>query len=123
MSGNIWLVLGFAFGSGIANMVFVIPSQTLFQERTPLGLMGRVVGFRYALVFGSMALAMALGGVLAEVVGVTVVLAGFGLVTMATGLAGPLRARRARRMTSRGAWVHWRPRQAADLMALAARQE
>ena len=24
-----------AFGLGIANMVFVIPSQTLFQERTP----------------------------------------------------------------------------------------
>ena len=23
------------FGSGIANMVFVIPSQTMFQERTP----------------------------------------------------------------------------------------
>jgi MFS family permease len=90
MSGNIWLALGFAFGSGIANMVFVIPSQTLFQERTPPGLMGRVVGFRFALVFGSMTLAMALGGVLAEVVGVTVVLAGFGLVTMATGLAGLL---------------------------------
>jgi MFS family permease len=90
MSGNIWLALGFAFGSGIANMVFVIPSQTLFQERTPPGLLGRVVGFRFALVFGSMTLAMALGGVLAEVVGVTVVLAAFGLVTMATGLAGLL---------------------------------
>ena len=90
MSGNIWLALGFAFGSGIANMVFVIPSQTLFQERTPPGLMGRVVGFRFALVFGSMTLAMALGGVLAEVIGVTAVLAGFGLITMATGLAGLL---------------------------------
>jgi hypothetical protein len=90
MSGNIWLALGFAFGSGIANMVFVIPSQTLFQERTPPQLMGRVVGFRFALVFGSMTLAMALGGILAELVGVVAVLAAFGLVTMATGLAGLL---------------------------------
>ena len=73
------LAIGFAFGAGIANMVFVIPSQTLFQERTPQELMGRVVGFRFALVFGAMTFAMALGGVLAEVVGVTVVLAAFGL--------------------------------------------
>ena len=89
-SGNLGLAIGFAFGSGIANMLFVIPSQTLFQERTPPELMGRVVGFRFALVFGAMTLAMALGGVLAEVVGVVVVLAAFGLVTMATGLVGLL---------------------------------
>ena len=50
--------------------------------------MGRVAGFRFALVFGAMTFAMALGGVLAEVVGVTVVLAAFGLLTMFTGLAG-----------------------------------
>jgi predicted MFS family arabinose efflux permease len=90
LTGNLALVLGFAFGSGIANMVFVIPSQTLFQERTPPELMGRVVGFRFALVFGAMTLAMAVGGILAEVVGVTTVLAAFGLVTAATGLAGLL---------------------------------
>jgi hypothetical protein len=88
LTGNVVLVIGFAFGTGIANMIFVIPSQTLFQERTPQELMGRVVGFRFALVFGSMTFAMALGGVLAEVVGVTIVLAAFGLVTMLTGLAG-----------------------------------
>ncbi len=35
LTGNLALVIGFAFGSGVANMVFVIPSQTLFQERTP----------------------------------------------------------------------------------------
>ena len=88
LTGNLALVIGFAFGSGVANMVFVIPSQTLFQERTPGHLMGRVVGFRFALVFGAMTFAMALSGVLAEVISVTVVLAAFGLVTMATGLVG-----------------------------------
>jgi MFS family permease len=88
LSGSLGLVIGFAFGSGIANMVFVIPSQTMFQERTPPDLMGRVVGFRFALVFGAMTLAMALGGLMTEVVGVIAVLVMFGLITMVTGLAG-----------------------------------
>jgi MFS transporter, DHA3 family, macrolide efflux protein len=55
-------VLALLFGMGVANMAFVIPSQTLFQERTPPELMGRVVSFRFALVFGGMSVAMAVGG-------------------------------------------------------------
>jgi hypothetical protein len=78
------------FGTGVANMVFVIPSQTLFQERTPPDMLGRVLGFRYAIVFGSMTIAMAVGGVLAQIVGVEVVFAVFGLMTMFAGLAGLL---------------------------------
>jgi hypothetical protein len=69
-------------------MVFVIPSQTLFQERTPPELIGRVVSFRFALVFGSMTLAMGLGGLLAQVVGVVPVLAISGLVSVVAGLTG-----------------------------------
>jgi MFS family permease len=88
LTGNLALALGFTFGSGISNMIFLIPSQTLFQERTPPDLMGRVVGFRFALVFGAMTLAMGAGGLIAEVVGVTVVIAASGLITMAAGLAG-----------------------------------
>ena len=53
------------FGIGVANMAFVIPSQTLFQERTPPELMARVVSFRFALVFGGMTIAMAVGGLVA----------------------------------------------------------
>ena len=88
LSGNLGAVLAIAFGIGIANMVFIIPSQTLFQERTPGNLLGRVVGFRFSLVFGAMALSIGLGGVLAETIGVTTVIAAFGLVTAAAGLAG-----------------------------------
>ena len=58
MSNNLGVAIGLSFGQGVANMVFIIPSQTLFQERTPAALMGRVVGFRFALVFGSMTIAM-----------------------------------------------------------------
>ena len=49
---SVLIVLGLLFGVGVANMAFIIPSQTLFQERTPPELMGRVVSFRFALVFG-----------------------------------------------------------------------
>ena len=63
------IVLGLLFGIGIANMAFVIPSQTLFQERTPIELMARVVSFRFALVFGGMTVAMAVGGIVADVLG------------------------------------------------------
>jgi MFS family permease len=75
-------------GLGVANMIFVIPSQTMFQERTPPELMGRVVGFRFALVFGSMTLAMGVGGVLGEIFGPAPVIAVFGLLTLVAGIAG-----------------------------------
>ena len=88
LSGSFALSLGILFGAGIANMVFVIPSQTLFQQRTPQELIGRVVGFRFALVFGSMTLAMALGGILGQVVGIVPVLVVSGVVTILAGLSG-----------------------------------
>lgn len=88
LTDHVGLAIGVSFGQGVANMVFVIPSQTLFQERTPPTLMGRVIGFRFALVFGSMTVAMGLGSILGELVGVTTVLTFFGVVTMLTGLAG-----------------------------------
>jgi len=90
LSGNLPVAIGLAFGQGVANMVFIIPSQTLFQERTPPELMGRVVGFRFALVFGSMTIAMLVGSVLGQIVGPGPVIALCGLVTIAAGLAGLL---------------------------------
>jgi MFS family permease len=90
LTDNLGLAIGLAIGQGVANMVFVIPSQTLFQELTPQNLMGRVISFRFALVFGSMTVAMGVGAVLGQIFGVTSVLAFFGLVTFVTGLAGLL---------------------------------
>jgi hypothetical protein len=71
-------------------MVFVIPSQVLFQQRTPPELIGRVVSFRFALVFGSMTMAMAIGGVLGQVIGIAPVLALSGVASIVAGLAGLL---------------------------------
>ena len=89
-TGQLPVAFALMTGVGVANMVFVIPSQTLFQERTPPELMGRVVGFRFALVFGSMTLAMAVGGILGSVFGTAPVIGAFGLLTLAAGLAGLL---------------------------------
>jgi hypothetical protein len=90
LTGQLTVALGLMIGAGAANMVFIIPSQTLFQERTPPDLIGRVVGFRFSIVFGGMTLAMGVGGVMAELVGVEPVLAAFGILTALAGLAGLL---------------------------------
>ena len=88
--GNLPLAIGMAFGVGVGNLAFVIPSQTLFQRRTPPEMMGRVLGLRFSLVFGSMTFAMGVGGVLGELIGAAPVLGLFGLVTVGAGLAGAL---------------------------------
>jgi MFS family permease len=86
--GALPAAIGLFIGSGIANMIYIIPSQTLFQERTPPELIGRVVGFRFSLVFGSMTLAMGVAGLLALIVGPALVIGVFGAVTVTAGLAG-----------------------------------
>ncbi len=90
VTGQLGVAVGLMIGAGVANMVFIIPSQTLFQERTPPDLIGRVVGFRFSIVFGGMTVAMAVGGIMAEFLGVSAVLAMFGTLTAVAGLAGLL---------------------------------
>jgi MFS family permease len=87
---SVLLVLGLLFGMGIANMAFIIPSQTLFQERTPADMMARVVSFRFAIVFGGMSIAMAVGGLLVSAFGPGPVIAAAGLISMAAGFGGLL---------------------------------
>jgi len=88
VSSSLPLILGFLVAAGIANMVYIIPSQTLFQERTPADLIGRVIGFRFALVFGSMTLAMGVASVLGELFGPATVIALAGLFPIAAGVIG-----------------------------------
>jgi MFS family permease len=88
LTGNVAVAVGLMLGCGVANMVWVIPSQTLFQERTPPELIGRAVSFRFALVTASMTAAMAVAGFAAQAVGVPAVIAATGVVTLAAGLAG-----------------------------------
>jgi MFS family permease len=90
LTSSIAVALAAAAAMGITNLIFIIPTQTIFIEITPVELMGRVVAFRGSLVFGSMTLAMAVSGLLAEVVPVGVVIAAFGLLTVLGGVIGAL---------------------------------
>ena len=87
---SLWVVLALAAINGVANVVFVIPSQTIFQQRTPDSMLGRVVAIRLALVNAMLAISMATSGLLAEIFGLNVVLAGCGVLTLAAALAGLL---------------------------------
>jgi MFS family permease len=88
LAGNLPVAIGIMFGVGVANLAFVIPSQTLFQRRTPPEMMGRVLGFRFSLVVGSTTFAMGIGGVLGELFGAGLIIGVAGLITVAAGLAG-----------------------------------
>ncbi len=90
LTGNVAIALVAAAVIGVANLVYIIPTQTIFIELTPIELMGRVVAFRSSLVFGAMTLAMAISGILAEVLPVGLVIAGFGILTCIAGLIAAL---------------------------------
>jgi DHA3 family macrolide efflux protein-like MFS transporter len=90
LTGDLGVAIALLVGGGIANMAYIIPSQTLFQERTPPDMIGRVVGFRFALVYGALTMAMAIGGFAVEAVGLGNVLILGGLLTLGAGLAGLL---------------------------------
>jgi len=76
------------FFTGAMNMLFIIPTVTLFQQRTPQRLMGRVVSSRQALVFGSIAASMGLSGWLAGIIGPAMVLIVSGGICAAAGVIG-----------------------------------
>jgi MFS family permease len=69
---------------GIFNLVYVIPSQTLFAERTPAGLMGRVIAIRASLVMGALSGAMAVSSGLADSIDAGVIIAASGVLTVAS---------------------------------------
>jgi MFS family permease len=82
--------IGIFFVVGFTNMLFIIPTITLFQQRTPGRLMGRVVSSRQALVFGAIAISMAASGILADVIGAGMVLIVFGGICAGAGVIGIL---------------------------------
>jgi MFS family permease len=84
------VAIGIFFFTGLFNMVFIIPTITLFQQRTPQKLMGRVVSSRQALVFGAIGVSMAISGWLADLIGANTVLVVAGAVCAAAGAVGLL---------------------------------
>ncbi|MGH2395311.1 MAG: MFS transporter, partial [Candidatus Limnocylindria bacterium] len=85
-----YLAIGLFFAVGAANMLFLVPTITLFQERTPQRLFGRVVSTRQALTLGAMAVSMGLAGWLSGLLGAGVVLILGGAMVTLAGLSGLL---------------------------------
>jgi MFS family permease len=85
---NPYVAIGLFFAIGVANMLYLVPTITLFQERTPQRLFGRVVSTRQALTFGAMALSMGIAGWLAGIIGSAQVLMLGGALIAVAGLAG-----------------------------------
>ncbi len=93
LTSNEVLAVVAAITIGIFNLVYVIPSQTLFAERTPQGLMGRVVAIRSSIVMGALTGAMAISSGLADHVDAGLIIALTGVLTvLAAGLAAALPA-------------------------------
>ena len=86
LTSNELLAIGAAVVIGIFNLVYVIPSQTLFAERTPEGMMGRVVAIRSSLVMGALTGAMAVASGLADSVDAGVIIAFTGVLTVSAAV-------------------------------------
>jgi MFS family permease len=88
LTDNLLVAMVLAAAFGLANAAFVVPSQTLFQQRIPGEMLGRVVAIRLAVVNGMLAISMATSGALAQAFGLRPVLAVCGVLTAVAGLAG-----------------------------------
>jgi MFS family permease len=82
LTSNVLLAIGAAIVIGIFNLVYIIPSQTLFFERTPEGMLGRVVAIRSSIVMGALTGAMAVSSGLADQVDAGLIIAFTGVLTV-----------------------------------------
>ena len=82
LTSNELVAVGAAVVIGIFNLVYVIPSQTLFAERTPEGMMGRVVAIRSSIVMGALTGAMAVASGLADHIDSGIIIAFTGVLTV-----------------------------------------
>jgi MFS family permease len=90
LAGSVPLALAGAFVVGVANLVWLVPSQTLFGELVPGGLMGRVIAIRSSLVFGAMTGTAAVCTLIADVVPPGAIFAALGALTALAGVVGAL---------------------------------
>jgi MFS family permease len=80
-------VVLFAIG-GVVNVLFYVSNVTISQELTPPDLRARVFGARIALLNLSWLPVIVLSGALADVVGVSLLIAIAGAITLVTAVAG-----------------------------------
>jgi hypothetical protein len=90
LTTNATVALATALLIGVFNLVYLIPTQTLFAQLTPRPFLGRVVALRSSPVFGAMTGAMAISASLADSIPAGTVIAVTGAITAAAGILGAL---------------------------------
>lgn len=90
LSSSPLIQLSAAMAIGVFNLVYVIPTQTLFAELTPVGFMGRVVAIRSSMVLGAMTASAAVCTLLIQYVSAGTIFAITGAVTVVAGLIGAM---------------------------------
>jgi len=83
---NFTIALALFFLVGAANVLFFIPTVTILQEATPAEIRARVFGARIAITNLSWLPLVLISGVLGDAIGVNVLIAFAGLVTVATAV-------------------------------------
>jgi MFS family permease len=86
------LVAGVAIGvAGVFNLVWLVPTQSLFLSRTPRALIGRVLAIRRTITIGATTGAMFAAGLAASVLPAAAIITATGALTLCAALAGWLR--------------------------------
>jgi len=83
---NFTVALGLFALLGASNVLFFVPTVTILQEATPAPVRARVFGARIALTNLSWLPLVLVGGLLGDAIGVNVLIAFAGLVTVATAV-------------------------------------
>ncbi|WP_019155247.1 MFS transporter [Robertmurraya massiliosenegalensis] len=81
-----WVAVVFSFGQGLFAFIFNINNTTLYQQRVPDHLRGRVFSVRILLAQAGIPFGAALGGVFAEVFSIPLLFAVLGMLTIITNL-------------------------------------
>jgi MFS family permease len=91
LANNIVLAIITAFGCGLTNMLWLVPTQTMTLERVDRDLLGRVMSIRTAVVFGTMSLGMFVGAALSDFINAGLIIAAGGVLTLVVAALGALR--------------------------------
>jgi MFS family permease len=84
-SGNLLVAVPIVVAGGIVNMVYVIPSLSLFAKRVPPDMIGRVIALRRAMTGAAYLVGMEIAGILGSPLGFRFVLVAAGVFTLLTG--------------------------------------
>jgi predicted MFS family arabinose efflux permease len=95
-AGGLLPVLILTLIIGLTLAFVIIPARTVFQERPPASLRGRVIAAQLALGNAAAVLPLLLGGSLADQVGILPVIGLLGLLSLGAGLLGFYQVRRSR---------------------------